>query len=77
MPQTYSEVEREARLLPPEERSRLVDAILESLQDSGLSENEAEWEAEIERRVTAYEKGEARLIPAEEVFAKARAIGGE
>jgi len=41
------------------------------------SEIEAEWEAEIKRRVEAYERGEATLIPAEDVFAKARKIGGE
>lgn len=40
-------------------------------------EIEAEWEAEIKRRIDAYERGEARLIPAEDVFAKARKIAGE
>ncbi len=35
---------------------------------------EAAWTAEIERRVTAYERGEATLVPAAEVFAKAKRI---
>ena len=77
MAQTYAELEQEIRQLPAEQRSRLVDTILESLQESGFPEIEAEWEAEIARRVAAFEKGEAKLIPAEEVFAKARAIGQE
>ena len=34
-------------------------------------------EAEIKRRVEAYERGEATLIPAEDVFAKARKIAAE
>jgi hypothetical protein len=37
----------------------------------------AAWEAEIKRRVQVYERGEATLIPAEDVFAKARKIAGE
>ena len=38
---------------------------------------QAAWEAEIKRRIEAYERGEATLIPAEEVFAKARRIARE
>jgi putative addiction module component (TIGR02574 family) len=49
----------------------------ESLRDAIPQDVEAEWEAEIKRRVEAYERGEATLIPAEEVFAKARRISGE
>jgi putative addiction module component (TIGR02574 family) len=49
----------------------------ESLRDAVPPDVEAEWEAEIKRRVEAYERGETTLIPAEEVFAKARRITGE
>lgn len=76
MSQTYAELEREVRLLPAEERAQLVDALLESLRDEKIAEVEAAWAVEIERRVSAYERGEARLVPAEEVFAKARTIVG-
>ena len=76
MPQDYAELERNARLLSPEERARLADSLLESLRDSGIAEVEADWAVEIERRVGAYERGEAQLVPAEEVFAKARLISG-
>jgi putative addiction module component (TIGR02574 family) len=76
MSQTYAELEREARLLSAEERAQLVDALLESLRGEKIAEIEAAWAVEIERRVSAYERGEAKLVPAEEVFAKARTITG-
>ncbi len=77
MSQDYAEVERSARLLTPEERARLAEAMTESLRGEMPTEIEAAWEAEIKRRVEAYERGEAKLVPAEEVFAKARKIAGE
>lgn len=76
MSQSYAELEQGARLLSPEERARLAEALLESLRDAGVEEIEAEWAVEIERRVAAYERGEANFVPAEEVFAKARLITG-
>jgi len=76
MANTYTELEREARMLSPVERSRLVDVLLDSLREGELAEVESVWAVEIERRVKAYEQGEAKLIPAEDVFAKARLIGG-
>jgi len=77
MSQDYAEIEKSARLLSPEERARLAEALTESLREAMPSEIEAEWEAEIKRRVEAYERGEATVIPAEDVFAKARKIAGE
>ena len=76
MSQTYAELEREARSLSPEERAQLVEALLESLREERIAEVEAAWAAEIEHRVAAYKRGEAKLVPAEEVFAKARMIQG-
>jgi putative addiction module component (TIGR02574 family) len=77
MSQDYAEIEKSARLLSPEERARLAEAMTESLREAMPAEIEAAWEAEIRRRVDAYERGEATLIPAEDVFAKARKISGE
>jgi len=77
MSQDYAEIEKSARLLTPEERARLAEAMTESLREAMPSEIEAEWAAEIKRRVEAYERGEARLVPAGDVFAKARKIAGE
>lgn len=76
MSQDYAEIEKSARLLSAEERARLAEAMTESLRDAMPSEIEAAWEAEIRRRVEAYERGEASLVPAEDVFAKAKKIAG-
>ena len=55
----------------------MAEAMTESLRGAMPSEIEAGWEAEIERRVEAYERGEALLVPAEDGFAKARKLTGE
>ena len=65
--------QRDMALLP-EERSRLVDILLESLHEPVIAEVEAAWELEIERRLAEYDRGETNSIDADEVFAKARNI---
>jgi putative addiction module component (TIGR02574 family) len=74
MPDRVAELAEQARTLAPGERSRLVDLLLESLHESPLAEVEAAWAAEIERRVAAYDRGEAETFAAEDVFAEARRI---
>lgn len=68
------ELAQRGKELSPEERSRLVDILLESLHEPPIAEVEAAWEVEIERRLAEYDRGEAESIDAEEVFAKARSI---
>lgn len=60
--------------LPTEERSRLVDLLLESLHESPTDEGEAAWALEIERRLAAYDRGEIASVAGEDVFAKARSL---
>ena len=55
--------------LPPAERVEFAERILESFDDPQRRALDAEWAAEIERRIAAYERGEVTAIPAEEVFA--------
>ncbi|HEV7475784.1 MAG TPA: addiction module protein [Pyrinomonadaceae bacterium] len=55
--------------LPPGERARLAEQLLESLE-SPNERNRALWAEEAERRVEAYERGELEANPAEEVFAR-------
>ena len=62
------------RRVPREERERLVDELLESLNEPASTELDAAWAAEIERRLAAYDRGEVQALPAEEVFARARAL---
>ena len=71
---SLAEMEQQARLLSPDERARLAEVLLESLQDTSLSEIEAEWQREIEARVAAYDRGETQTYPAEDVLAEAQRI---
>ncbi len=71
---TAAELARQGRQLPREDRERLVDELLESLNEPAVAELDAAWSAEIDRRLAAYDRGEVLSVSAEEVFAKARAI---
>lgn len=68
------ELEKQARSLPAEERASLAESLLESLHASHVAEVEAAWATEIDQRVAAFARGEAKAVLAEEVFAKARRI---
>lgn len=74
MNDTVAELAEKARNLAPEERSRLVELLLESLQESPLGDVQAAWSKEIESRVAAFERGEIQTFAAEDVFAEARRI---
>lgn len=73
MSSLIDELSRKARALPPEERIRLAEELLSSVQESD-EEIEAAWAEEIGRRLEEVENGTARLIPAEEVFAEIRRL---
>jgi putative addiction module component (TIGR02574 family) len=68
-------LELQARTLIPEERSQLVDVLLESLRETPLVDIEREWNVEIEKRIAAYDKGEIASFAAADVFAEARRLG--
>ncbi len=53
------------------DRAALADVHDESLQDAE-ADLSPEWKAEIARRIAAVERGESRLIPADEVEARIR-----
>jgi putative addiction module component (TIGR02574 family) len=74
MPDTLKELEEQARALTAEERARLAEVLLESLQDAPIAEIEAAWDAEIEQRIAAYDRGELQTFSAEDVFAEARRL---
>ena len=74
MPTLVEELTARAKTLPPEDRARLAEELLESLEQDPELEVEAAWDREIERRVIEVEAGTARLIPAEDVHAEARRL---
>jgi putative addiction module component (TIGR02574 family) len=69
----FDEIARQAKKLTAEERAKLAENLLESLQ-SPISDIEAAWEKEIGERVAAFERGESLTLPAESVFAEARYV---
>ena len=72
MSESLAELEQQARALSPEDRARLADVLLESLQETPLAEVEAAWNREITERIAAHARGDLQTIPAEDVFAEAR-----
>ena len=68
------ELSARAKTLSAEDRARLAEELLESLDQEPESEVEAAWDREIERRVAEVESGTAKLISAEEVHAEARRL---
>lgn len=74
MQDPVAELMKRGRALDPTDRERLVDGLLESLNEPAAAELDAAWESEIERRLAEYDRGEVQAIDAEEVFAKARRL---
>lgn len=68
------ELSKKAQTLSVEERAQLAQELLESVERDSDPEVQAAWEAEIAARIAKYERGEAQLIPAEDVFAEARRL---
>ena len=65
---------KQALALKPEERIALAETLLTSVDGFASPEIEMAWMEEVERRVKEIETGQAKLIPAEEVHRKARAV---
>ena len=59
----------EARDLPPEERVKLVEQIIETMDASDPS-LDAMWSKEVEDRLAAYHRGDIAAVPLSEVLAK-------
>ena len=72
MSDSTAELASKASALPPEERARLAEQLLESLQTNPSAEVEAEWDAEIQSRIAALDSGASQPVPAAEVFAQVR-----
>jgi putative addiction module component (TIGR02574 family) len=70
----FDELARKAQGLDVDERARLAQELLESVERDADAEVQAAWEAEVADRIAKYERGEAKLIPAEDVFAAARRL---
>lgn len=67
MPKSSQDVLADALALDVRERADLAAALIESLDPTIDDEVDAAWEAEIERRVAALDRGDAVTIPWAEV----------
>lgn len=72
MPDMLAELKDKASRLTESERAALALALFESLDGPADPQVEEAWRIEIERRVAACERGEVKLVPSDEVFARLR-----
>jgi putative addiction module component (TIGR02574 family) len=67
MPQS-EQILRDALALTPAERAELVEQILASIDFPARQGIDAAWAREAEARIDAYEQGQIKTVPAEDVF---------
>ncbi len=72
MPSALAELKRKAAQLNENERAELALALIESLDGKADVGVEEAWQIEVERRVAQIQRGEVKLIPGDEVFARVR-----
>ena len=68
----FEELEKQTRLLTPQEKATLARILIEELDPSVDSEVEQIWIAEAQRRYQAYLKREIESLPGDEVMSRAR-----
>jgi putative addiction module component (TIGR02574 family) len=66
------EISMQAMALPATEREQLAGNLLQSLDGEPLTEIDAAWVEEADRRYQAWKRGEAEGIPGTEVFESIR-----
>jgi putative addiction module component (TIGR02574 family) len=67
-----SKLEAKALKLPPEERARLAERLISSLDQSSDPDSDQLWIRESERRLDELESGRVEAVPAERVIENAR-----
>ena len=73
MAKTIEDIENEIRSLSADDRMHLLRDLIADLDGSMDEDVEKAWLEEAERRYKELKGGGSELIPAEEVFAQARA----
>ena len=69
---TTEKITSAALALPPDSRVELAETLIHSLDAKQGRAVRKAWEREISRRIAAFERGEVKLIPEEDVTAKIR-----
>ncbi len=68
----FDELEKQARLLTPQEKATLARILIEELDPSPDGQVEELWIAEAQTRYQAYLNGEIKSVPGNEVMSRAR-----
>ena len=76
MPRKVSQIVKEARQLPYGERAELIERLIADTAKDIDPKIEKAWGDEAMRRLAEIESGKVKLIPGEEVMARARKIIG-
>ena len=68
----FEQLERQARMLTPQEKASLARILIEELDTSSDTDVERLWIEESQRRYEAYLRGELKSVSGEEVMSRAR-----
>jgi putative addiction module component (TIGR02574 family) len=68
----FDELEKQARLLSPQEKAELARLLIEELDPASDEEAEEIWVAEAQRRYEAYAQGQLESRPGDEVLSRVR-----
>ena len=74
MTDAVAELAERSRALSLEDRARLVDLLVATLEESPDPTIDEAWRVELRQRISAYERGETTLHDADDVLAEARLI---
>ncbi len=69
---SIEEVVNAALALPPEAKARLAEDLLASLDNAHRKEIDAAWAEEAEDRIDAFNRGELKAIPGDQVLRELR-----
>lgn len=70
MAMTLKQLTHEALELPVQERAKLAQVLISSIDEVTAEDMSSAWDAELKKRVREIREGRVKGIPAEEVFAR-------
>lgn len=68
------ELSAKAKELAVDERAQLAQQLFVSVEQEADPDVQAAWEEELASRIARYERGDAKLVPASEVFEAAKRL---
>lgn len=68
----FEELERQTRLLTPQEKASLARILIDELDPSSDRDVEQLWVVESQRRYEAYLRGELKAVSGEDVMSRVR-----